>query len=314
MNILLTGAAGQLGSELIPLLSGYGQLVATDRGPQPDNNEQRLENWAELDVRDGGGLEALLNRLRPKLIVNSAAFTAVDLAETEPEATFDVNANLPGRLARWAKQNDAALIHYSTDYVFNGNSSLPYVETDCPDPQSVYGKSKLAGESAIKASQCMHCILRTSWVYSSHGKNFVLSMLELARKGVALKVVDDQRGCPTWARNLASASLTVIESWQASVKRNHKGIFHYCDNQVLSWYDFARTIFAFAVDAGVLYKEPDLTPVTSAEFPQLAARPGSSVLDTGRIGEVFGICPQSFNQSLQTVINEYRANENTDKD
>ena len=300
MNILLTGAAGQLGSELIPLLSAHGSVTATDRSTPA----KPVANWVELDISNAGKLEVLLNRLRPALIVNTAAYTAVDQAETAPETAFEVNATLPGRLARWAKQNDARLIHYSTDYIFDGKSAEPYCETDVPNPQSVYGDSKLAGERAIEASTCKHAILRTSWVYSSHGKNFVLSMLDLARRGLSLKVVDDQRGCPTWARNLALASNTVIKSWQQSESGSCNGVFHYCDDQTVSWYDFARMIFSLAVDAGLLEEKPDLTPVPSAGFPQPAERPKWSVLDTHRIKEVFNIRPASFDQSLQAVIRE----------
>jgi len=300
MNILLTGAAGQLGSELRPLLSTHGRVVATDCITPGAAGK----DWVELDMGNDGKLEVLLNRLRPGLIVNTAAYTAVDQAEADPETSFAINASLPGRLASWAKRNDARLIHYSTDYVFDGKSSVPYLESDTPDPQNVYGDSKLAGETAIGASGCEHAILRTSWVYSSHGKNFVLSMLALARKGLALKIVNDQRGCPTWARNLALASNAVIQKWQAADVRYAGGVFHYCDDRAVSWYDFACRIFTLAMDAGLLHKAPELTPVPSLQFPQPAERPKWSVLNTQRIAEVFGIQPASFEQSLQAVINE----------
>jgi dTDP-4-dehydrorhamnose reductase len=257
-----------------------------------------------MDISDAGGLENLLKRLQPVLIVNAAAFTAVDQAEIDSETAFEVNAALPERLAYWAKRNDANLIHYSTDYVFNGNATRPYRETDEPDPQNVYGASKLAGERAIESSGCRYATLRTSWVYSSHGKNFVLSMLELARRGLSLNVVDDQRGCPTWARNLALASDAVLENWQQKPSRDLGGVFHYCDDQALSWYDFAGAVFRYAVKAGLLDKQPDLSPVPSSEFPQPAVRPKWSVLETHRIGEVFNIQPASFDQSLQAVLGE----------
>lgn len=305
MNILLTGAAGQLGSELLPLLSSRGHVTATDRITPADS----LKNWLALDIGDGGKLEILLNRLRPAVIVNTAAYTAVDQAESDPVTACDVNAELPGRLARWANRNDARLIHYSTDYIFNGRAVCPYTETDKPDPLNMYGDSKLAGERAIEVSGCKHIILRTSWVYSSHGKNFVLSMLNLARKGLSLKVVDDQQGCPTWARNLALATDAVIEGWQSSGIDGHSGVYHYCDDRTLSWYDFARTIFSLAVGSGLLDKEPDLTPVPGSEFPQPAVRPGWSVLDTSKIGAAFNIGPASFDQSLQAVIDEIKARE-----
>ncbi|NOR19980.1 MAG: sugar nucleotide-binding protein, partial [Xanthomonadales bacterium] len=149
-----------------------------------------------------------------------------------------------------------------------------------------------------------HAILRTSWVYSSHGKNFVLSMLELARKGISLSIVDDQRGCPTWARNLALASDSVIENWQSPVSAIPNGVFHYCNDRDLSWYDFALAIFRLAVKAGLLEKEPDLTPVSSSGFPQPAKRPKWSVLDSGKIADTFNIQAASFEQSLRAVIGE----------
>ncbi len=300
MKILLTGAAGQLGRELIPLLGARGQLVVTDR----ITPNTAGENWVEMDISSGESTEGLLRHFDPDLIVNAAAYTAVDAAEAEPETAFEINAKLPDRMARWAKQHDARLLHYSTDYVFDGKSAEPYRETDAPDPQSVYGQSKLAGELAIKASGCSHAVLRTSWVYSSHGKNFVLSMLDLARKNPALKIVDDQRGCPTWAGNLALASCKVIAKWQQRDFANLKGVFHYCDDRSLSWYEFARLIFGFAVKSGLIESGPDLTAVPSEEFPQAAQRPNWSVLDTHRIGAGFGIKPASFNQSLQVVIDE----------
>jgi len=305
LNILLTGAAGQLGHELLPLLSARGNVTATDRSAPAIP----VANWVEMDISNASKLENLLNRVQPGLIVNTAAYTAVDRAEEDSKTAFEVNEALPERLAHWAKQHDAYLLHYSTDYIFNGDSATPYRETDHAGPQNVYGASKYAGERAIEASGCKHVTLRTSWVYSSHGKNFVLSMLELARKGLSLNIVDDQRGCPTWARNLALASNSVIESWQQSESENLNGLFHYCDDRALSWYDFAREVFRTAVKAGLLDKEPELAPIPSSEFPQPARRPKWSVLDTHRIGEVFRIQPASFDQSLETVIDEIKTRE-----
>ena len=193
MKTLLLGGSGQLGSELIPLLSARGHLTVTDRCKPASP----VDNWLRLDIDDGMELEGLLNRLQPELIVNAAAYTAVDQAEADRETAFKVNAELPSRLAEWACKNDARIMHYSTDYVFDGTQTRPYLEVDQPNPQSVYGQSKLAGEQALAKAGCPYIILRTSWVYSSHGKNFVLSMLELAGKGRSLKIVNDQIGCPT---------------------------------------------------------------------------------------------------------------------
>lgn len=302
MNILLTGASGQLGSELLPLLSARGRLTATDRNKHASN----ANNWVELDISNGSKLERLLNRIQPALIVNAAAYTAVDLAEDNAETAFSVNTELPLQLATWAKRNNARLIHYSTDYIFDGTSTRPYLESDFPNPQSVYGESKLEGERAIEAAGCKHVILRTSWVYSSHGKNFVLSMLDLALKGLSLKVVDDQQGCPTSAGNLALASDAVIAAWQKWGSDSIDGVYHYCDDRVLSWYDFASMIFSYAVEAGLLEDLPCLTPVPSTEFPQVARRPEWSVLETGKINSVFNIQPASFDSSLRAVIDQIK--------
>ena len=300
MNILLTGAAGQLGSELLPLLSRFGKVVPTDRSA-PDT---AADDWVKLEIGNAGKLELLLNRLRPELIVNTAAYTAVDQAEADPETSVRINATLPGRLAGWAKRNNAHLLHYSTDYVFDGKSDVPYLESDPPGALNVYGESKLAGETAIATSGCKHAILRTSWVYSSHGKNCVLSMLTLARKGLSLNSVDDQRGCPTWARNLALTSSSVIRQWQTADSENMHGVFHYCDDRAVSWYDFANRIFELAVAAGLLLEGPELTPVPSLQFPQPARRPKWSVLNTDKIAKVFDIHPASFEQALAAVIGE----------
>lgn len=302
MNILLTGAAGQLGTELLPLLSKRGRVTAMDRAKPL----QPLPGWVTQDLGDGGKLEIVLNRLRPELIINTAAYTAVDQAEEDPETACEINAALPGRLARWAKCNDARLVHYSTDYIFNGQSEQPYREEDTPDPLSIYGDSKLAGERAIEAAGCKHVILRTSWVYSSHGKNFVLSMLNLARRGLSLKVVDDQRGCPTWAQNLALVTDAVIGQWQEGRQGDFGGVFHYCDNRALSWYDFARAIFALALESGLLEQQPDISPVPSSGFQQPAQRPHWSVLDTAKIEREFKIEAADFGRALQTVLDEIK--------
>jgi dTDP-4-dehydrorhamnose reductase len=307
LNILLTGAAGQLGSELLPLLSARGSLTATDRSKPASETENRVQ----LDISNGNELEKLLNRIQPELIVNAAAYTAVDHAEADAETAFNVNAELPLRLATWAKRNDARLIHYSTDYVFDGTSSRPYLETDLPNPQSVYGESKLAGERAIEAVACKHVILRTSWVYSSHGKNFVLTMLDLAQKVLRLNIVDDQQGCPTSARSLALASDAVIAAWQKPGFDECGGVYHYCDDQSLSWYDFAKMIFSHALEVGLLDCVPDVTPVPSSEFPQAAERPKWSVLDTSRINSTFNIRPASFEGSLRAVIDEIKTRAKT---
>lgn len=305
MNILLTGAAGQLGQELIPRLSQLGTVTLADRVAVPGKAET-----LQLDLGDLNRVEIMLNRQRPDVVVNAAAYTAVDLAEDNAPTAFRINSELPGCLARWCERNERLLIHYSTDYVFSGDSSRPYTERDEAAPLAVYGESKLAGEQAITAGGCRHFILRTSWVYSGHGNNFLLTMLRLARTRPNLTIVSDQEGCPTWARNLARVTGQVIEQSASSRKDSvPTGIYHYCDGDAVNWYEFAHAIFSEAVQVGLLDKMPEMKAVRTSEFPQKAKRPLYSVLDTGKIQETFGIEPAGMHPALQACIREVAENE-----
>lgn len=297
MKILLTGAGGQLGNELYPGLSQMGEVVAVDL----DCTHSNAADCRSLDFSDFAALEVTLNRMQPDLVVNAAAFTAVDKAEEEPELAFRVNAEAPGRIARWARRNDCALLHYSTDYVFDGTSPRPYIESDQPSPLNIYGESKLAGERAVESSGCQHLIIRTSWVYSAHGNNFVLSMLRLARQRLQLNVVNDQVGCPTWARNLASASELLIRGGLDPNPSGPGNIYHYCDADRTSWYDFAGLVFKIAVEMELIEAAPELKPVTTGEYPQLAVRPAFSVLDTAAIRAV-GMEPAGLEPSLRECM------------
>lgn len=302
MKILLTGSAGQLGRELRPMLARMGSVTCVDRVPSGAASQALQQDLSDLD-----SMERLLDRLQPELIVNAAAYTAVDRAETDAEAVFRVNAELPGCLARWCQGHDALLVHYSTDYVFSGDASKPYRETDPTGPLGVYGESKLSGERAIAASGCRHAVLRTSWVYSRHGANFVLSMLRLARERPRLGIVTDQVGCPTWARNLASVTTRVVTqmTYKAGETRR-SGTWHYCDSGVVSWYDFARMIFGTALSMGLLDDAPETETLTSAQYPQAAVRPQYSVLDTSAIGRDFGIEPAGLEDSLEFCLKELK--------
>jgi len=217
---------------------------------------------------------------------------------------------LPGCLARWSERNGRLLLHYSTDYVFGGDASRPYTEQDPAGPLGVYGESKLAGERLITASKCRHIILRTSWVYSGHGNNFVLTMLRLARERPSLSIVCDQRGCPTWARNLAAVTQKVISrSSSNGSEPGMQGIFHYCDGEAVTWFEFAQAIFSTAMRVGLLQRMPEMTAVQSSAFPQKARRPLNSVLDTSKICKTFRIEPTGLEQALQTCLQEMVENE-----
>jgi len=273
-------------------------VTAVDRAPGG-------EGAIEQDLSDLAELELLLNRVRPDVVINAAAYTAVDKAETDRRLSFRLNAELPACLARYCKANNGFLLHYSTDYVFDGEAQAPYRENDMPGPLGAYGESKLAGEWAVGASHCRHVILRTSWVYSTHGSNFVLSMLRLARQRSELSIVADQIGCPTWARNLARASVSVLgQVLEHEQDGNLEGVFHYCDSSVVSWYDFAQLIFELAAELNLLHEIPRLKPIKSTEFPQTARRPAYSVLDTTAIQKTFAIEPPGLEASLRVCLEE----------
>jgi len=300
MNIVLTGASGQLGTELYPLLSELGEVTVVDRSPGPPG-------CITFDLANLHRTEILLNRLRPDLVVNAAAYTAVDQAEKNQELAFRLNAELPACLARWSSSNQRCLLHFSTDYVFDGSAQRAYREDDPTHPINVYGESKRAGELAIQASGCLHLIVRTSWVYSTHGNNFLLTMLRLAGERPELGVVSDQTGCPTWARNLAKAAVQLLQLMQDDQKwAEYSGIYHYCDATVTTWYDFARKIFEQALELGLLQKMPLLNAIQTSDFPQLAQRPRFSVLDTGAVHERFGIIPPDLNWSIKECLKDYR--------
>jgi dTDP-4-dehydrorhamnose reductase len=301
MKILLTGAAGQLGTELLPLLRRSGKVIALDRG----TSALSVPGAISLDLAEDNKLEGLLNAAMPDLVVNTAAYTAVDRAEQEPGLAFRLNTEVPARLAAWAALHGKGLVHYSTDYVFDGTSSVPYTESMQPAAINVYGESKLEGEQAILDSACRHAIIRTSWVYSGHGSNFVVKMLELGASRPQLSVVDDQLGCPTWARNLAEVTVSVIRQGLSLKSQSpNPGLLHYCDADTISWYGFASKIFEYAQARGLIDHSPSLEPVLSEDFPQIARRPAYSVLDSNRIRSRFGIEPEALDASLISCLDE----------
>lgn len=264
-RILLTGKNGQVGWELQRTLAPLGEVVAYNR--------------TELDLADRDRLIAVIRDTKPDIIVNAAAYTAVDQAESDTAMAMAINAIAPGILAEEAKRLDALLVHYSTDYVFDGRKDGAYTEDDAPNPLNAYGRSKLVGEQAIAAAGGRHLILRTSWVFGNRGRNFLRTMLRLAAERDELRIVDDQFGAPTWSRMIAEATaLALARSAPA------QGLFHLASRGETSWFGFAERIFALA-DAS----RPRLTPCTSADYPLPAQRPANSRLDSGRLAREAGL-------------------------
>jgi dTDP-4-dehydrorhamnose reductase len=267
LKILLLGRNGQVGWELERLLAPQNELTALGR--------------AELDLADVPRLVATVRALQPEAIVNAAAYTAVDKAESERDAAFAVNATAPRVLAEEAKRIGALLVHYSTDYVFDGAKAAPYVEDDSTNPLNVYGASKLAGERAIQGSGCRHLILRTSWVYGPRGSNFMLTMLRLARVRAELRVVDDQVGAPTSSSAIARATAAALAHAMRSPEPT--GLFHLSAAGETSWCGFARAILQHA---GVA---TPVVPIGTEEYPTPARRPRNSRLDCSRLRSVLGV-------------------------
>lgn len=274
MKILLTGATGQVGYELERSLQACGTVVAPPR--------------AVADLADADQLRAVVRAVRPTLIVNAAAYTAVDRAESEPALAWRINAEAPAVLADEARALGAAMVHFSTDYVFDGSKAGPYTETDAPAPLNVYGQSKLAGEQAVAAAGIAHLILRTSWVYGMRGNNFLLTMLRLARTQSALRVVADQRGAPTWSRTIAGKTAHLLGLAQAGGHPwwdQHSGVYHLACQGQTSWHGFAEAIMA---GAGL---SCPVAPIASADYPQAARRPANALLDCDKLISRFGPLP-----------------------
>ena len=289
MRILLTGANGQVGWELVSTLAVLGDLAAVDR--------------EECDLADPDQIVRLVREVQPDLIVNAAAYTAVDEAESEPERAFAINARAPGILAEEAKRHGALLVHYSTDYVFDGAKQAPYTEDDEPDPINAYGRTKLAGERAIQAAGCRHLILRTSWVYASRGRNFLLTILRLAREQRVLRVVDDQVGSPTWCREIAAATATLLAKPELAAP-GAGGLYHLSASGSTSWFGFARAIFDAPEVAGLGVEPPALEAVPSSAYPTAARRPRNSRLDCRRLARHAGVRLAPWDDALGRCMAE----------
>jgi dTDP-4-dehydrorhamnose reductase len=285
MKILICGRNGQVSQELQASLAGLGSLVVLGRD--------------RLDLAQPAQIRQHVRQVAPDLIINAAAHTAVDQAQSEPELAFAINASGPGILAEEAASLGVPLIHYSTDYVFDGSKHEPYVESDAPNPLGVYGASKLAGEQAIAAVHEQHLILRTSWVYSTHGRNFLLTMQRLLQEKPELRVVADQIGAPTWAGSIARSTRALIERWQAG-QPGAWGTYHLTAQGETSWFGFAQAIGNALRDQG----KPcaTLLPIPSSDYPTPAARPLNSRLDCSRLQREWGVSQPDWQTALHECL------------
>jgi dTDP-4-dehydrorhamnose reductase len=293
VTILLLGANGQLGQELRRALAPLGTIVATTRsGALPDGSACEV---AEFD--QPASLAAWLDRVQPTVVVNAAAYTAVDRAEGDRDVAFRANAEAPGVLAQWCAQAGVPLVHYSTDYVFDGQGTRPYREDDATAPLGVYGASKLAGEQAIRAAGGRHLIFRTAWVYASHSANVLRTMLRVGAERDVLRVVADQVGTPTPAALIADVTAQALQHDGAL-----SGTWHLTAKGETSWHGFAEAIFAEAVTTGVLPRAPKVEAITTAEYPTPAKRPAYSHLDVAKLEQDFGVVLPSWQDGLKRVI------------
>lgn len=305
-RILVLGGNGQVGFELLGQLAASGPVLAATR-------DGRLPGGiacARCDLAVDGEAAALIARERPAVVVNAAAYTAVDRAEDEPELALRVNGLALAEIGEAARAVGAAVIHYSTDYVFPGDACRPCREDDATGPRSAYGESKLAGEQALAASGADHLVLRTAWVYGARGHNFLRTMLRLGAERDELHVVDDQHGAPTPAALIAAATVRLIDAWALADRQARaagSGVYHLASAGDTTWCRFARAIFARAVAAGLLDRAPRVAAIASHEFPARAVRPSYSVLDSSRLRAAFGIDLPGWEAGLDRVVSEMAA-------
>ncbi|WNL45557.1 dTDP-4-dehydrorhamnose reductase [Dyella sp. BiH032] len=298
MKVLLLGGNGQLGTHLRYTLSPLqGEVVVATRTGDQDT--------LACDINDSSALRALLRAQRPHLVINAAAYTSVDKAETEAEHAFAINGEVPGIIGGTVAAWNGAVVHYSTDYVFDGHARTPYAEFDVTAPLGVYGASKLAGEQALASSGADYLIIRTAWVYSLHGRNFLTTMLRLASERSLLRVVDDQQGTPTSARFLAHATAHIANVWMAkSNRRKLSGVYHLTNDGNTTWCRFTRAIMEEAIALGRLERTPAIEAISTSDYPTPAQRPLYSVLSCARIKQAFCLDIPSWQDELHTVLAE----------
>jgi len=291
-KVVVLGPTGQVGWELVRSLQGFGEVSAVER--------------TQLDLSDPQRVSALIDALKPSWVVNCAAYTQVDAAETEPERAKLINSDAVGAMASACARINATLVHYSTDYVFDGTKSSAYDENDRAEPLGAYGRTKLLGEEAIRASGASHLILRTSWIYAARGANFLQTMIRLARERDEIQIVDDQFGAPTWARFVAVATASMM--WQAkrdvsTKERVRSGAtVHLCNEGHTSWHGFATEIFKFMSAVGS--RVPRILPVSTEHYGARAPRPRNSRLDISLLKRQWGVEPPNWRVSLRMCLEE----------
>lgn len=286
-RILLIGKNGQVGWELQRTLAPLGPLVSTD--------------YPEINFSDPASIRRRVSEAAPHVIINAAAYTAVDKAESEVDRADEINARAPAILAEEARTRSALLVHYSTDYVYDGTKTTPYVEDDAPNPLSAYGRSKLAGDRAVQESGCAHLILRLCWVYGARGHNFMLTMMRLAREREQLRVVADQFGAPTWSRLIAEATAQAVgQVWRGGDLARHNGIYHLSASDSTSWHGFAKAIVDRMPAEG--RKARSVEAITTAQYPTPARRPAYSVLCGDKLERTFGLRLPPWKEGLGLVM------------
>ena len=291
-KILVTGMNGQVGFELMKTLAPLGKVIGVD--------------VKDCDLAQSAMIDALLDRVKPDIIVNPAAYTAVDKAESEPTVAHAINAQAPKTLARQASRRNIPIIHFSTDYIFDGTKEEPYVEDDTPNPKSVYGKTKWLGEEAVRQNAAKHVILRTSWVFGAHGVNFLKTMLKLSKERDKMSIVSDQIGAPTSARMLAEVTAEIVKQLLQEFSYRKYGTYHLVADGETSWYGYAKYVVE---QANALGMETKLTPknikaIKTKDFPLPAARPANSRLDTAKVIETFGVTLPTWQSEVDLVLSE----------
>jgi dTDP-4-dehydrorhamnose reductase len=305
VKVLVLGAQGQVGDNFVrsdELARCYDTVFATRDGRLLDGRP-----CESVDLTSTNALTELLDRVAPRLIINAAAYTKVDQAEREEAVATAVNARAVGTLGGWAARNQARVVHYSTDYVFDGTARSPYPVDAETGPLNAYGRSKLAGERALCLSGADHLVLRTAWVYGSRGHNFFQTMLRLGRERDELRIVADQQGCPTPTSLIVAGTLAALDNWPAAAPESETDLrrtHHLVCSGTTSWFDFAQAIFKQAQERGILSKIPHLVPIGSKDYPTPAVRPAWSVLDNSGFSEHFGFKLPDWRVCLQEVFDE----------